>query len=102
METELAKPSGLSVIIRLANPTFVVLAVGLPGVAVICAMTLRSLVILDYVHVMTGALGTGIDLFRGFVLGPVLGGWTLMSEPQCSGVSHRRRPFSCRSWPSLR
>ena len=27
-----------------------------------------------YVHIMTGALWTGIDLFLGFVLGPVLGG----------------------------
>jgi hypothetical protein len=34
METELARPSGLSDIIRLANATFVVLAVGLPVVAV--------------------------------------------------------------------
>jgi hypothetical protein len=31
-----------------------------------------SLWFLDFVHVMTGALWTGIDLFMGFVIGPVL------------------------------
>jgi hypothetical protein len=31
-----------------------------------------SLWLLDFVHVMTGALWTGIDLFMGFVIGPVL------------------------------
>jgi hypothetical protein len=28
--------------------------------------------LIDFVHVMTGALWTGIDLFMGFVIGPVL------------------------------
>ena len=31
-----------------------------------------SLWFLDFVHVMTGALWTGIDLFMGFVVGPVI------------------------------
>src|SRR5664280_3656671 len=31
-----------------------------------------NLWILNFVHVMTGALWTGIDLFMGFVIGPVL------------------------------
>jgi len=31
-----------------------------------------SLWFLDFVHVMTGALWTGIDLFMGFLLGPIL------------------------------
>jgi hypothetical protein len=31
-----------------------------------------SLWLLDFVHVMAGALWTGIDLFMGFVIGPVL------------------------------
>jgi hypothetical protein len=74
MESEQAKPSGLSVVIRLANPTFVVLAIGLPVAALIFAMSYGSLAILNYVHIMTGAMWTGIDLFMGFVLGPVLGG----------------------------
>src|SRR5215470_16536761 len=33
-----------------------------------------SLWFLDFVHVMSGALWTGIDLFMGFVIGPVLRG----------------------------
>jgi len=31
-----------------------------------------SLWLLDFVHVMSGALWTGIDLFMGFVIGPVI------------------------------
>ena len=43
------------------------------AVAVMIAAILgRSLWFLDFVHVMTGALWTGIDLFMGFVIGPVL------------------------------
>jgi hypothetical protein len=43
------------------------------AVAVMIAAILSpSLWFLDFVHVMTGALWTGIDLFMGFVIGPVL------------------------------
>jgi hypothetical protein len=38
----------------------------------IAAILGESLWFLDFVHVMTGALWTGIDLFMGFVIGPVL------------------------------
>ncbi|HEU4660768.1 MAG TPA: hypothetical protein VFS63_08915 [Pseudolabrys sp.] len=38
----------------------------------IAAILGPSLWLLDFVHVMTGALWTGIDLFMGFVIGPVL------------------------------
>jgi hypothetical protein len=42
----------------------------------LAAMTLAilgsSLWLLDFVHVMSGALWTGIDLFMGFVIGPVM------------------------------
>lgn len=38
----------------------------------IAAILSPSLWFLDFVHVMTGALWTGIDLFMGFVIGPVL------------------------------
>src|SRR5664280_3838336 len=40
--------------------------------AMIAAILSPSLWVLDFVHVMTGALWTGIDLFMGFVIGPVL------------------------------
>ena len=36
-----------------------------------------SLWFLNFVHVMTGTLWTGIDLFMGFVIGPVLRGVSL-------------------------
>ena len=38
----------------------------------IAAILGPSLWFLDFVHVMTGALWTGVDLFMGFVIGPVL------------------------------
>jgi hypothetical protein len=40
--------------------------------AMTAAILADSLWFLDFVHVMTGALWTGIDLFMGFVIGPVL------------------------------
>ena len=38
----------------------------------IAAIGGNSIWFLDFVHVMTGCLWTGIDLFMGFVIGPVL------------------------------
>ncbi len=61
-------------VIQLANPIFVFLAIVLPVGALIFANRLGSITILNYVHIMTGGLWTGIDLFMGLVLGPVLGG----------------------------
>jgi hypothetical protein len=41
-------------------------------VVMIAAIRSNSLWFLNFVHVMSGALWTGIDLFMGFVVGPVL------------------------------
>ncbi len=68
------KPGSLCVIIQIANPYFVVLAMGLPIAALIFAISRNSLMPMNYVHIMAGALWTGIDLFMGIILGPVLGG----------------------------
>lgn len=38
----------------------------------IAAIAWRNLWFLDWVHVMSGVLWTGIDLFMGFVVGPIL------------------------------
>jgi len=38
------------------------------------AINFGPLFVLNYVHIITGALWTGIDLFMGLVLGPVIGG----------------------------
>jgi hypothetical protein len=53
------------------KPSYIVAA--LAAIAVmIAAIVSPSLWLLDFVHVMSGALWTGIDLFMGFVIGPVL------------------------------
>jgi hypothetical protein len=49
------------------------IAAALAAFAVMTAAILSpSLWLLDFVHVMFGALWTGIDLFMGFVIGPVM------------------------------
>lgn len=40
--------------------------------AMIVALAVHSTFLLDYVHVLSGALWTGADLFLGFILGPVM------------------------------
>ncbi len=74
MIKEHTKLGTISVIIQAANPIFIIVVVFLPVGALIYSMNFNSVIILNYVHVMTGVLWTGIDLFMGFVLGPVLGG----------------------------
>lgn len=68
-----AKQGVFSRILRMANPGFALIAVFVPIMALVYAINFGSLVSLNYVHIMTGALWSGIDLFMGFVLGPVLG-----------------------------
>ena len=54
------------------------LVAGAAGLAVMVAAVLGpSLWFLDFVHVMSGALWTGIDLFMGFVVGRVMRGVSL-------------------------
>ncbi|MBI2849305.1 MAG: hypothetical protein HYX88_04165 [Chloroflexi bacterium] len=67
------RPNTLTVIIQMASPVFILVVVVVPIGALIYALNFGPLVALNYVHVMTGGLWTGIDLFMGFVLGPVLG-----------------------------
>jgi hypothetical protein len=40
--------------------------------ALLLAMVLDSLYLLNWVHVLSGVLWTGADLFMGFIVGPVL------------------------------
>ena len=47
-----------------------------PVGALVVALLLDQFVFLDYVHVMSGALWTGIDIFMGLVIGPILGRMT--------------------------
>ncbi|MFW5918411.1 MAG: hypothetical protein ACOCR0_02900, partial [Haloferacaceae archaeon] len=59
---------------RRANPAFAVAVLAIPLVALGYALTIASLQGHTYVHVMAGVLWTGIDVFIGGVLGPVIGG----------------------------
>ena len=53
------------------RPWYLVAAAG-ALVVMIAAILSPSLWFLNFIHVMTGSLWTGIDLFMGFVIGPVL------------------------------
>jgi len=57
-----------------ANPAFAAGAVLLPLAAFAFALGWGSREVHTYVHVMTGVLWTGIDVFMALVVGPVLGG----------------------------
>lgn len=57
-----------------ANPAFAVGAVAVPVAALTAALVSGNLRWLLYVHVLAGVIWTGIDVFMGGVLGPVLGG----------------------------
>lgn len=59
---------------RVANPLrpWYLAAAVLALAAMMAAISGNSLWFLDFVHVMTGVLWTGIDLFMGFVVGLVL------------------------------
>ncbi len=53
------------------RPLYLV-AAGLALVAMAAAIVWGSDWLLDFIHVLAGALWTGIDLFMGFVIGPIL------------------------------
>ena len=65
---------GLGGLAKRANPVFAAAAVAVPILALVGAVASGDERLLTYVHVMTGVLWTGIDLFMGLVLGPVVGG----------------------------
>jgi hypothetical protein len=81
-----------------ANPAFaaavVVVAVGAFGYA----STVASLEHHTYVHVLAGVLWTGIDVFMGAVLGPVVGG---LDDEESAAVFRRLTPKTAFLLPSL-
>ena len=81
-----------------ANPAFAAAVVFLPLAALGYAVTVGSLQQHTYVHVMTGVLWTGIDLFMGLVLGPVIGG---LDDDQSAAVFQRLTPKTAFLLPSL-
>lgn len=56
-----------------ANPTYALAVVLVPIGALMVAIGTNDLRLLGYVHVMAGVIWTGIDLFMGAVIGPVVG-----------------------------
>ena len=90
MATADAHPKrGVRGLAQQANPAFAAVAVVVPIAALVYALQFGDVRSLTYVHVMAGALWTGIDLFMGFVMGPVLGG---MSAEERASVFERLVP----------
>ena len=69
-----------------------------PVGALVAALALQRFVLLDYVHVMSGALWTGIDIFMGLVIGPILG---RMSGPARADFVQRLVPTMLFLMPTL-
>lgn len=83
---------------RRANPAFAGGVVFVAIAALGYAHTVASLQHHTYIHVMAGLLWTGIDIFLGAVLGPVVGG---LEEDQSAAVFQRLTPKTSFLLPSL-
>jgi hypothetical protein len=83
---------------RRANPAFATGVVAVSLVALVYAVTAASIQVHAYVHVMTGLLWTGTDIFLGAVLGPVVGG---LSKEQSAAVFQRLTPKTSFFLPSM-
>ncbi|WP_459192821.1 hypothetical protein [Halosimplex sp. J119] len=83
---------------RRANPAFAVAVVFVPLAALGYALTVASLQTHTYVHVMAGLLWTGIDIFMGAVLGPVVGG---LDDEKSAAFFQRLTPKTSFLLPSL-
>lgn len=86
-ETRDAPPPMDFQIIPLAGIPIAVVAIG----ALIVAIAGNWLWALDFFHVVGGGLWTGVDLFVGFVIGPILGSLSLPA----------RKEFSVRFMPKM-
>lgn len=81
-----------------ANPAFAVAVVVLPLAALGYALTVATLQQHTYIHVMAGLLWTGIDVFLGAVLGPVVGG---LDDEKSAAVFQRLTPKLAFLLPTL-
>ena len=81
-----------------ANPAFAGGVVVVAVVALGFALTVSTPQQHTYVHVMAGVLWTGIDIFIGAVLGPVIGG---LDEEESAAVFSRLTPKTSFLLPSL-
>jgi len=81
-----------------ANPAFAAGVLAVPLLALVYGVTAGSYQHLTYVHVMAGVMWTGVDLFMGLVLGPVIGGLAVKQRAQ---VFKRLTPKTTFLMPSL-
>jgi hypothetical protein len=81
-----------------ANPAFAVSVVLLPFVAFGYVQTVGTTEQHAFVHVMAGVLWTGIDIFMGLVVGPVIGG---LDDESASDFFERFTPKSAFLLPSI-
>jgi hypothetical protein len=81
-------------IVPLRGLPFVAIAL----VALVGALASNSLWALDFFHIVSGGLWTGIDLFVGFVIGPILG---RLSIPARAEFSARFMPKMLLLMPTL-
>jgi hypothetical protein len=80
---------GLRGLANQANPAFAGAVVAVPFLALAASLATDDVRHLTYVHVMTGVLWTGIDLFVGLIVGPVVGS---MTPEQRAGFFRRFTP----------
>ncbi len=69
-----------------------------PILALVAALSIHRFVYLDYVHVICGGMWTGIDIFMGLVIGPIIG---RMSGPARADFVQRLVPTMLFLMPSL-
>lgn len=81
-----------------ANPAFAVGVVAVSVLALAYALTVASPQTHTYIHVMTGLLWTGTDVFIGGILGPVIGG---LDEEQSAAVFRKLTPKTSFFLPSM-
>ena len=75
-----------------------IVTLAVPIIALVAALLYGDTLLLDYVHVMTGATWTGVDLFMGLVMTRVLGG---LEPPARVQVIKRMVPILLFFMPSL-
>lgn len=69
-----------------------------PILALVTALSIHRFVYLDYVHVICGGMWTGIDIFMGLVIGPIIG---RMSGPARADFVQRLVPTMLFLMPTL-
>jgi len=91
--TDTAAQTKLEIVPRKSLPIVAVVLVGL-----VVAITTNRLWAIDFYHVVGGGMWTAIDLFLGFVLGPILG---TMSIPSRIELTKRLMPKMVVLMPTL-